>query len=169
MSTVEAIVCMHMKALKPLVLLFSLFIVAVPLPGLAASVDELLAGKEAPYGVVFEIVSGDEDLLRELLPVVKRDIERLRERFPKLPIAIVSHGNEQFALTTGNQQREPALQDLASELVTGQEVSLHVCNAYASMFGIAAEDFPDYVNVSAHGPEQIKDYRALDYRVITLP
>jgi intracellular sulfur oxidation DsrE/DsrF family protein len=115
------------------------------------------------------VVSGDGTLLVELLPVLKRDIERLRERFPELPIVIVSRGTEQFALTTAKQKEQPQLESLTRELVEQQGVSLHVCNAYASMFGVDAAEFPDYVSVSPHGPEQIRDYRALGYRVITLP
>ena len=132
-------------------------------------VEALLALEEAPAGVVFEIVSGDADTLGKLLPGVRADIERLRARFPGLPVAIVSHGEEQFALTTKNLESDPELDVIAEEMVTGKDVDLHVCGTYAGWFGVDPEDFPDYVDVAATGPAQINDYRALDYVLITLP
>ena len=124
---------------------------------LADEVDDIIAGKTAPPGVVFEIVSDDSDLLGELLPDVRKKIERLRKRFPGLDIAIVTHGEEQFALTSGNRESEPKLHDLAENLVEEQQVSLHVCGTYAQWYGVAAEEFPEFVDVSATGPAQISN------------
>ena len=138
----------------------------------AAAADDvaaLLAADEAPSGVVFEIVSGDADRLGKLLPGVRTDIERLRARFPGLPVAVVSHGEEQFALTTKNRANEPELHAIAEDMVTGKDVDLHVCGTYAGWFGVDPGAFPDYVDVAATGPAQINDYRALDYVLITLP
>ena len=135
----------------------------------ADAVEALLAADEAPAGVVFEIVSGDADTLGKLLPGVHDDIERLRARFPGLPIAVVSHGEELFALTTENRANEPELHAIAEEMVTGKDVDLHVCGTYAGWFGVDPGAFPDYVDVAATGPAQINDYRALDYVLITLP
>ena len=58
----------------------------------SSDVNTLLSEKEAPPGVVFEIVSDEPDLLARLMPAVKKDIKKLRDRFPDLPIAIVTHG-----------------------------------------------------------------------------
>jgi intracellular sulfur oxidation DsrE/DsrF family protein len=132
-------------------------------------VDALLAAGEAPAGVVFEVVSGDEDALGELLPVLKADIERLRTRFPDLPVAIVSHGTEQFSLTRENRKNDPELHAITEELVTDKAVDVHVCGAHAGWYDILPEDFPDYVDVAAAGPAQINDYRALGYVLIVLP
>jgi intracellular sulfur oxidation DsrE/DsrF family protein len=135
----------------------------------ASDVEALLALEEAPAGVVFEIVSDDEDTLGSLLPALRADIERLRARFPDLPVAVVSHGEEQFGLTTENRADEPELHAIAEEMVTGEAVDLHVCGTYASWSGVDPGDFPDYVDVAASGPAQINDYRALDYVLIKLP
>ncbi len=135
----------------------------------ASDVAALLALEEAPEGVVFEIVSGEADALVELLPRVRADIVRLRTRFPGLPIAVVSHGEEQFALTEENRKNEPELHAIAEKIVTGEDVDLHVCGTYAGWFGVDPGDFPDYVDVAAAGPAQINDYRALGYVLITLP
>lgn len=155
-------------------LLFIFLLLALPGTFMARTVaaddiETVLAAAEAPAGVVFEIVSGDEAALRKLLPVLKADIERLRARFPGLPVAVVSHGTEQFALTREESKNEPELHAIAEELVTDRDVDLHVCGTHAGWFGVLPGDFPDYVNVSASGPAQINDYRALDYVLITLP
>jgi intracellular sulfur oxidation DsrE/DsrF family protein len=135
----------------------------------ADSVAALLAADEPPAGVVFEIVSDDEDALVELLPALKTDIERLRARFPDLPVAIVTHGTEQFALVAGNRANAPELHAITEELVTTGDVDVHVCGAHAGWYGVLPGDFPDYVDVAAAGPAQINDYRALDYVLIVLP
>jgi len=135
----------------------------------STDVDTLLAEKQAPYGVVFEIVSGEPGLLSQLLPVIKTDIKKLRNRFPELPIAIVTHGNEQFDLLTENRSTETVAHSLVKEMVNSNEVNVHVCGTHAEWKNKTPEDFPDYVNVSATGPAQIKDYIALGYELITLP
>jgi len=135
----------------------------------ADEIDALLSARDAPPGVVFEIVSGDMEALGRLLPGLRADIGRLRARFPGLPIAVVSHGQEQFALSRNHRAKEPELHAIAEQMVTGEDVDLHVCGAHAGWFGLDPGDFPDYVDVSASGPAQINDYRALDYVLITLP
>ncbi|MDH5613321.1 MAG: hypothetical protein OEY66_12795 [Gammaproteobacteria bacterium] len=135
----------------------------------ATEVETLLAAEEAPDGVVFEIVSGEKGLLSRLLPAVKADIKKLRERFPELPVAIVTHGNEQFDLLTENRDTEAAAHTLAKELVNADEVNIHVCNVHAGWRNKSPEDFPDYVNVAATGPAQVRTYIDMGYVVISLP
>ena len=135
----------------------------------STDVDTLLAEKQAPYGVVFEIVSGESGLLSQLLPTVKADIKKLRDRFPGLPVAIVTHGNEQFDLLTENRSTETVAHSLVEQMVKSNDVDVHVCGTHAEWKNKAPEDFPDYVNVSATGPAQIKDYVALGYELIILP
>ncbi len=158
-----------MRQTSFITILIIAWFLTLPATAFALSVDELLEGDTAPPGVVFEIVSGDPTLLQTLLPALRADIERLRGRFPELPVAIVTHGNEQFALTKDKQAKTPELHSLARDLVTEDQVALHVCGTYAQWNGFDTEDFPEYVNVAAAGPAQINDYRALDYVVITLP
>ena len=138
-------------------------------PAWATDVATLLAAEEAPDGVVFEIVSGEKGLLSELLPAVKADIKKLRERFPGLPIAIVTHGNEQFDLLTENRKTEATAHALAEELANSKDTNLHVCGVHASWRNNAPEDFPDYVNVAATGPAQIRTYVDMGYELIVLP
>ncbi|MEW8046159.1 MAG: hypothetical protein AB2805_06695, partial [Candidatus Thiodiazotropha sp.] len=63
-----------------------------------AQVDRLLEADEAPVGVVFEVIEDDDDALGWALPKIARLSAQLRKRFPELPIAVVSHGREQFGL-----------------------------------------------------------------------
>ena len=135
----------------------------------ATDVETLLAAEEAPDGVVFEIASGEKGLLSRLLPAVKADIKKLRERFPELPVAIVTHGKEQFDLLTENRDTETAAHTLAKELVNADEVNLHVCNVHAGWRNKSPEDFPDYVNVAATGPAQVRTYIDMGYVVISSP
>ncbi len=153
--------------------LFSTFLVAIVLTTTSSAhgdeIDDILASGTAPPGVVFEVVSGEEDLLEDVLPAIREDIKRLRKRFPGLDIAIVTHGEEQFALTTDNQANAPELHSIAETLVDDQQVSLHVCGTHAGWKGVSEEEFPEFVDVAAAAPAQINDYRALGYILIILP
>ncbi len=134
----------------------------------ASDIVILLEQKQAPAGVVFEIVSDDEDFLEELLPTLKKDIEKLRQRFPNLPIAVVTHGKEQFSLITANSKTEQTTHSLVKNLVKSNDIDFHVCETHASWYGIAPEDFPDYIDVSATAPAQINDYQEMGYELIVL-
>ena len=146
--------------------------VLVTMVGTAASDDaqitRLLAEAEPPQGVVFEIVEGDEDALERILPALRVDIRRLRERFPGLDIAVVSHGAEQFGLERRYRDELPGLHAAAEQLVREDGVDLHVCETHAGWYGVTAADFPDYVDVAPAGPVQISNYEALGYELIRL-
>jgi len=143
-------------------LLFSAASIAQP------EVGRLLAAADPPGGVVFEIVEEDEDALDWALPMVADISARLRARFPDLPIAVVTHGREQFRLLSRESGGSlPGLHDQARDLRTAA-IDLHVCGTHAGWLGYVPEDFPDYVDVSASGPAQIRDYRNLGYELIRL-
>ena len=140
---------------------------ALPVAVFAASVDELLARPEAPHGVIFEIVDGDEQALRERLPVVRAAIEKLRQRFPQTEFAIVSHGREQFALQSLYHDEQAEIHAQVRSLVD-DTVPVHVCGTHAGWYGVGAEDFPEYVDVAPSGPAQIALYRELGYELIVV-
>lgn len=142
------------------VLLFSLTAAA----GFRAELELLLAGNR-PDGVVFEIATGDVGALEWALPKTNKAITRLRAKWPDLEIVIVSHGKEQFALTRDSTDK-PGVKKQVLDLVSKDKVNVHVCGAFASMNNVSEAAFPDHINVSAHGPEQIKDYQSLGYKVI---
>ena len=131
----------------------------------SSSVEDILARSEAPQGVVFEIVEGDENALQELLPVVREAIESIRQRFPQTEFAVVSHGREEFALQSRYREAQAEVHAQVRSLVDDQ-VPVHVCETHAGWYGVSAEDFPDYVDVAPSGPAQIAHYRELGYEVV---
>ena len=130
-------------------------------------VDALLLRSDAPHGVVFEIVEGDESALEELLPGVRRAIERIRARFSQTEFAVVSHGREEFALQIEYQNEYAQIHQQVQSLVA-EDVPVHVCATHASWYGVSPEDFPEYVNVAPTGPGQIQLYLELDYELIVI-
>lgn len=151
-------------ALLFLVLLFSSY----RLLASDVEIEEILQSKEAPSGVIFEIVSGDAEHLRWAIPVVQEQIEKLRQRFPELPVAVVSHGKEQFSLTRDKQKEYAKVHRGIQSLVKDSNVPVHVCGTYAEWRNVAESEFPDYVDVAAAGPVQINDYRQLGYLLIKI-
>lgn len=154
-------------------LLFLLNLVCL-LPAQAYSLQEaqtevagLVAGQRAPEGVVFEIISRNKDILQTALPAIQYMVAQLRDAYPDLDIAVVSHGPEQFALTRENAASHQASHQAVQSL-RGGNVNVHVCGAYADYKGVSAEAFPEYVDVAAHGPSLIKDYIDLGYRHIKI-
>ncbi len=133
----------------------------------AEEIDQLLAQKEEPMGVVFEIVTGKSNSLDWALPMVKGYIGKLKERFPEIEVSIVTHGNEQFALTTNKAKKQPKVHSLTQQL-NKEGVQLHVCGTHAEWKGLTNEDFPDYVDVSTTGPAQINDYVAVGYTLVVI-
>lgn len=132
-------------------------------PACASSpIDPVLTAEQAPPGVVFEIATGKSDSLNWALPQIKTYIAQIRQRFPEIPIAIVTHGREMFALQNNKRNTATPVHQLTQELVR-DGVNLHVCGTYAGYKGLSEEDFPEYVNVAAAGPAQINDYVAVGY------
>ena len=131
------------------------------------SVTALLNEEKAPDGVVFEIIE-DEEGLRWAIPQIIRYSEQLRMRFPDLPIAVVSHGREEFALQSDRQEEFPEVHHAVKQLTQEQDIPVHVCGTHASWYGVLPEDFPDYVDVAPTGPAQIRAYEELGYELIVI-
>lgn len=131
-------------------------------------VEEILKLKNAPAGIVFEIVTGESNSLEWALPETKNFIKELRARFPELEIAIVTHGDEQFALKANNNKKYKKVHSLTQQLVQEDNIPLHVCGTYAGWKGVGEEEFPEYVDVAAAGPATINDYIALGYILIKI-
>ncbi len=130
-------------------------------------IEQLLAQKDAPFGVVFEIVEGNDDALQWAIPAVNKYIKQLRERFPDIGLAVVSHGSEQFGLMK-NQQKENTAVHTAVQSLVASDVPVHVCGTHASWRGKTADDFPDYVDVTPAGPTEIRNYEAMGYVLIEI-
>jgi intracellular sulfur oxidation DsrE/DsrF family protein len=133
----------------------------------ADEVADFLQLDPVPDGIVFEIVEAGEDDLGELLPRVRQIIESIRAEHPDIDFAVVSHGREEFALQTKNQQTYSGIHDNVRSLVA-DDVPVYVCGTHAGWYGVTAEDFPDYVNVAPTGPGQISLYEELGYYLIVI-
>lgn len=131
------------------------------------AVNRVLALSKAPPGVIFEIASANQTELEQAIPNVNAYAAKLRKRFPSLPIAVVTHGREMFALQTSERKTAPQVHS-AVEQLSKSDIPVHVCETYAGMRGIGAEAFPSYVNVAPSGPSQIKNYLELGYVLIKL-
>lgn len=150
-------------------LLSALAILAWLSPVSAASLDALLARGAPPPGVVFEIADRDPQALDHALPWVKQAAQQLKARFPGMPMALVAHGQEMFALQTAQREGNATTHQLAESLVRDDGIPLHVCEAHAGWRGVAPEAFPAYVDVAPTGPAQIRNYEALDYVRLVVP
>lgn len=148
--------------------IFSILLL-LPLLACAAgtTLDKVLASKQKPPGVVIEIVTGDQQGLNWALPQAQQYIEKLRQRFPGIHVAIVTHGREQFALQKAKSGKQKKVHSLTKALLK-DDIKLHVCGTFAGWEGLAEEDFPDYVDVAPEGPALVNDYLALDYALIII-
>ncbi|HEY9098285.1 MAG TPA: hypothetical protein VIN38_05380 [Thiobacillus sp.] len=160
---------MMIAALKRLpALLIGLLTLAGSATAAPLTLDQLLARSVAPHGVVFEIVDRDPRALDVALPWVKQASQRLKKRFPTMPMALVTHGQEMFALQEGSRTHNPGVHQIAESL-SRDGIPVHVCETYAGWRGIGAENFPKYIDVAPTGPTQIKNYEALDYERLIVP
>jgi intracellular sulfur oxidation DsrE/DsrF family protein len=146
-----------------LVLAFSLLVMSLAArAGADGEVDRILAMDAPPTGVVFEIVS-DEDGLVRAVPEVRGYARRLRARFPGIHLAVVSHGAEQFALMNANRDEYRAVHEAVEVMSLREDIPVHVCATHASWRGVNPEEFASYVDVVSQGPTQVKDYLEFGY------
>jgi len=151
--------------------LYILIMLLLPISSVQASnqddINEILAMEQSPIGVVFEIVERDGDALDWAIPAVKKYVKQLRDRFPDIALAVVSHGSEQFALMKSMTKEKVKIHEAVKSLVA-EDVPVHVCGTHASWRGKSASDFPDYVDVAPAGPTEIRNYEESGYIRIEL-
>lgn len=133
----------------------------------AEDITALLAKEDAPEGVVFEIIGDGGQYLQKALEKVDAYQSQLREKFPDLDIAVVSHGVEQFAFKSSQAETYAPSHSLAKQLVD-QDIPVHVCETHAGWLGVTAEDFPEYIDVAPAGPTQIGQYEELGYVLVVV-
>ena len=131
-------------------------------------VAKLLAMKAAPEGVVFDIETLSPNALTEVAPYVRDQIQLIKQKFPDVDIAVVSHGVEEFALEKKAEKQNAELHSIFNQLVDDSGVSVHVCGAVGGLKQLTQDDFPDFVSYSASGMAQLNDYKALGYFVIAI-
>lgn len=125
----------------------------------------ILQAQKPPSGVVFEVVEGDEEKLETALNQINGYIKQLKSKLPAMKIAVVSHGSEQFALLSDNQQEFSATHTKVQSLVSN-DVPVHVCGTHASWRGFTGKDFPSYVDVAVAGPAKIREYQRQGYALV---
>ena len=131
------------------------------------AIEKLLQATETPDGVVFELLSWDEDTWQWAAPLIVDYRNQLKQRFPDIDIAIVSHGGEQFQLTQEKAEKQPeAIATLRG--LTDEGVSLHVCGVHSSWEDVAESEYIDIVDVAPSGPARINDYVNLGYTKILI-
>lgn len=131
-------------------------------------IDEILSMESSPSGVIFAVREYDEDALHWVLPRVEKYMQELRSRFPKLQIAMMSHGDEIISLSEGNKHNHKATHKLLQKLVTQNNLLFHICGTMARMNGLDPDDFPDYIDVVPYGPAQVEDYQSLGFELVDL-
>ena len=131
------------------------------------SIDEILAMETPPPGVVLDVDEWDSDALRWAVPLMRDYVDRLRARFPDLEIAVVSHGDEEFALMSNAQGEYAAVQRGVEELVA-DKVPVHVCAGHAIMSGYSENGFVDFVEPVSSGVETVASYRLRGFVYILL-
>lgn len=131
-------------------------------------VNQILGENTPPAGVIFTVLEYDEDALYWVLPRVEKYMQELRQRFPKLHIAMVSHGDEIIALSQKNKHKHKKTHKLLKKLVVHNNLIFHICGSMARMNELDPDDFPDYVDVVPYGPAQVEDYLSLGFELVDL-
>ena len=132
-----------------------------------SEIDGLTAGNK-PEGVVFLVMEDDEEALRWVLPRVLHYTRQLRAKWQHLPIVVLSHGNEMFALVTDQQPLYKKVHADVKKLVSDYHVAFQVCAAYASMSDVSSSEFPPYVDVVPFAPAEIENYRQMEFSMVSL-
>jgi intracellular sulfur oxidation DsrE/DsrF family protein len=130
-------------------------------------INQLLKAEETPAGVVFEVLTWEENTWDWAAPLIAQYKKLLEKKFPGIDIAIVSHGSEQFQLikSVANQQPEGIKQ---LNMLGNEGVDIHVCGVHSGWEDVPASAYIDIVDVSPSGPAQINDYRNLGYVLILI-
>ncbi len=157
-------------------LLLSALLSPLPLPaGLVTDEafpeqDEIdrISRQERPEGIVFLVMEQDEEALKWVLPRVAHYTRQLRNKWRGLPVVVLSHGDEMFALTGEYQALYPELHRDLRRLVEEHDVLFQVCGSYAAMSDVTASAFPSYVDVVPFAPTEIENYRALGFKMLNL-
>jgi len=131
-------------------------------------VDRILALEKAPVGVLFELIGRENGkYLPEGLEKVEMYKIQLKNKFPDIKVAVVTHGAEQFELTNDNAIKQSKTHDIVKR-ITAEDVPVHVCSNHASWRGKTEDDFPGYVLASSGAGSQMKEYQDQGYIRVTI-
>jgi len=138
---------------------------AIVISGTLKEVQHIIEQESAPIGVVFEILENEEKDITWTLGIVDLASQQLKKQFPKIKIAVVSHGNELFALSKAKQKSFKKVHSLVEQMHRNN-ILIQVCGTAASWKNKSDKDFPDYIDVVEAAPDKIVFYEDLGYRLI---
>jgi intracellular sulfur oxidation DsrE/DsrF family protein len=123
---------------------------------------------EEPDGVVFLVMDYDVEAYLWVLPRLQRYVRMMREEWPEVHLIILSHGDEIISLLAKNETKYRSFHENIQRLISTYNVDFQVCGAFAALSGIDQSEFADFVDVVPSAPSQIKDYRQMDYKIVSL-
>ncbi|WP_428086941.1 DsrE family protein [Candidatus Thioglobus sp.] len=130
-------------------------------------IDRLIAQNSEPEGIVFELVAYDRHAWSWAAPKISQLSAQLKAKYPKVDIAIISHGNEQFQLSVKNAKKNQHSTALLSKLVK-DGVDIYVCGVNSLWNNVPENSYIEEVSVATSGPAKINDYINLGYTLIKL-
>ncbi|RUM81074.1 MAG: hypothetical protein DSZ16_05245 [Candidatus Thioglobus sp.] len=132
------------------------------------SVNRLIQSNNDPVGVIFELIETDKNTWEWAAPMIEDLRIQLKDKYPNIEIAVVSHGREQFQLLKRRSEKHPKAMSILEDLVRKENVNLYVCGTHSSWFNIEPSNYMDIVDVAESGPAKINDYINLGYQSIKL-
>ena len=132
-----------------------------------SEVDRIVSSGEQPEGVVFELAAWGDDSWDWAAPMLQQLVGQLRNAYPDLEIALVSHGFELFDLSYRSGKGDSSSIRLL-ETIVEDGVDIHVCGNFAATRFYETEDFFAFVDVAASGPAQLQDYVKLGFTLVVL-
>jgi intracellular sulfur oxidation DsrE/DsrF family protein len=140
-------------------------------PEEAPELDEILHlvnESENSQGVLLHTREYDEDAYIWVAPRLEYYVSLLRERYPEIPLIVISHGDEMRSLTVGNKTNYPDIHQTIQGLVEKHQVEFQVCASFANYNDIDVSEFPDYIQVIPSAPAAFTDYRELGFDLIEI-
>lgn len=130
-------------------------------------ISYILNSNPAPSGVVFEMLTHEESSWPVALTYIQKSAERLRTKFPDMPVVIVSHGMEEFALVKSSDVANVKVQKKVQSLLKNN-IKVEVCGTFAEWNGYESKDFPEYITVVDQAPVSIDFYEQDGFEVIVI-
>jgi len=134
----------------------------------ASQIEDILTLNEEPPGVVFELIESTGYAWTWAAPKIRSYVSQLREKFPNIDLAIVSHGREQFSLTKKSTSSITEEVSILHNINKKDSVDISVCGSHSQWFNVSRENYLPFINVAESGPALINDYKNLGFIVVLL-
>ena len=134
----------------------------------ASQIEDILTLKEEPPGVVFELIESTHYAWTWAAPKIRSYVSELREKFPDIDLAIVSHGREQFSLTKKGASSIIKEVSILKDINKKDSVDISVCGTHSQWLNVSRENYLPFINVAESGPALINDYKNLGFIVVLL-